>query len=118
MEKEFDLSLPEWVFLDGNSHLGNTLEGRDILQHIPSLTILELFLLDEDTFVLNPPVKTKEFLYTNVFGTIEKHMIALHFSLADDFEINTIMDKAIGFYTEFMDWEDKSLIIEETSKDN
>ena len=27
-------------------------------------------------------------------------------------------DKAIQFYKEFMDWEDASLIIEETSKDN
>jgi len=118
MEKEIDLSLPEWVFLDGNSHLGNTLEGRDIIQHIPTLTILELFMLDDKPFVLNPPVKTKEFVYTNVFGEIEKHLIALHFSMADDFEIYKIMDKAIEFYTEFMDWEDQSLIIEETSKDN
>jgi len=118
MEKELDLSLPEWVFLDGNSHLGNTLEGRDILQHIQSCTILELFMLEEDTIVLNPPVKVKEFSYSNVFGDNEKHLIALHFSLADEDEIDRIMDKAIEFYREFMDWEDKSLIIEETSKDN
>ena len=118
MEKELDLSLPEWVFLDGNSHLGNLLEGRDILQHIQSYTILELFMLDEDTIVSNPPVKVKEFNYTNVFGENEKHLIALHFSLADDNEIDRIMDEAIEFYRKFVDWEDQSLIIEETSKDN
>jgi len=28
------------------------------------------------------------------------------------------MHNAIEFYKDFMDWEDKSLIIEETSKDN
>ena len=118
MEKELDLSLPEWVFLDGNSHLGNLLEGRDILQHIQSYTIFELFMLDEDTIVSNPPVKVKEFNYTNVFGENEKHLIALHFSLADDNEIDRIMDEAIEFYRKFVDWEDQSLIIEETSKDN
>jgi len=118
MEKELDLSLPEWVFLDGNSHLGNTLEGRDILEHIPSFTILELFMLEEDGMVLNPPVKTKEFMYTNVFGDTEKHLVTIHFSLADDVELDQIMDKAIEFYRQFMDWEDQSLIIEETSKDN
>lgn len=118
MEKELDLSLPEWVFLDGNSHFGNLLEGRDILQHIPSYTILELFMLEEGTIVLNPPVKIKEFNHLNVFGDNEKHLIALHFSLADDSEIDMIMDKAIEYYRAFMDWEDQSLIIEETSKDN
>ena len=75
-------------------------------------------MLEENSFVLNPPVKIKEFSYSNVFGDTEKHLIALHFSLADDDEIDKIMDKAIEFYREFMDWEDKSLIIEETSKDN
>lgn len=118
MDKELDLSLPEWVFLDGNSHLGNTLEGRDVLEHIPSFTIMELFMLDENSIEINQPVKTKEFIYTNVFGDIEKHLIAIHFSMVDDFEIDRIMDKAIEFYIQFMDWEDQSLIIEETSKDN
>jgi len=66
MEKKFDLSLPEWVFLDGNSHLGNMLEGRDVLQHIPSFTILELFMLDEKTIVLSPPVKTLLFIHNYI----------------------------------------------------
>ena len=118
MEKELDLSLPEWVFLNGNSHLGNTLEGRDLLQHIQTYTILELFLLEEETEVENPPVRIKKFTYTNVFGETEKHLIALHFSLADDNELDAIMDKGIEFYKLYMDWEDQSLIIEETSKDN
>lgn len=118
MKRELNLTLPEWVFLDGNSHLGNTLENRDILQHIQSFTILELYALNDDTIRLNPAVKTREFIYTNISGEDERHMIAVHFSRAPDFELDEILDEAIEFYENFLDWEDTSLIIEETSKDN
>lgn len=119
METKLDITLPEWVFLDGNSHLGNTLESRDLLQHIPSYTIMELFLLNEDSKIdLDPSVKSQEFMYTNIFGDTEKHLIMVHFSLADELELDGIIDKAIEYYSLFMEWEDNSLIIEETSKDN
>jgi len=118
MEKELKLTLPKWVFLDGNSHLGDTLENRIILQHIQSYTIMELFALNENIIGVNTTVKTKKFTYTNIYSEDEKHLIAVHFSLATDFELDGILDKAIEFYKLFMDWEDNSLIIEETSKDN
>jgi len=118
MEKELNLTLPEWVFLDGNSHLGDTLENRILLQHIQSYTIMELFLLDENPLVLNSSMKTKEFTFTNIFGVTERHLIAVHFSLASPIELDWILERAIQFYLLFMNWEDNSLIIEETSKDN
>ncbi|MDP4239986.1 MAG: hypothetical protein Q8904_11010 [Bacteroidota bacterium] len=118
MEEKFNLTLPEWAFLNGNSHLGDTLEGRDVLQHIPTYTLMELFLINENTIEVDSTVKTKEFTYTNIFGETEIHLIAVHFSLAADAELDEIVDKAIEFYKLFMDWEDNSLIIEETSKDN
>jgi len=118
MENEIDFSLPEWVFLDGNSHLGDTLDDRVILQHNPSFTIMEIFIQSENPVVIDSSVKSKEFTYSNVFGEIETHLIAVHFSLDGEFEINRILDEAIEFYKLFMDWEDTSLVIEETSKDN
>jgi len=118
MENELDLTLPEWAFLDGNSHLGDTLEDRVVLIHNPSNTIIEFFMIDEESVELNEFIKTKEFEYVNVFGEKETHLIAVHFSLDADFELDKILDKAIEFYKLFMDWEDASLIIEETSKDN
>ena len=117
-EEELNLTLPEWVFLDGNSHLGNMLENRDLLQHIPSFTILELFTLNEDSIEIDSSVKTKEFTYKNIFGEIERHLIAVHFSMSINSELDEIVDKDIEFYKHFMDWEDSSLVIEETSKDN
>jgi hypothetical protein len=118
MEKELNLTLPEWVFLDGNSPTGDILEGRTVLQHIQSFTILEMIALDADATILNPTVKVKEFTYSNIFGEDERHLVLVHFSLIDDSELDDILDKAIEFYKHFMDWEDNSLIIEETSKDN
>ena len=118
METELNLTLPEWVFLDGNSHLGDSLENRILLQHIQSYTIMEFFVLNGDAILLNPAMESKEFTYTNILGETEKHLIAVHFSLAATIELGWIMDRAIEFYKLFMDWDDVSLIIEETSKDN
>lgn len=118
MENELNTTLPEWVFLDGNSHLGNSLEDRILLQHIQSYTILEFFLELDEPIVLNEAMKTKKFTHKNIFGETENHIIAIHFSLATTMELNWIMDRAIEFYKLFMDWQDASLIIEETSKDN
>jgi len=118
METEINLALPEWAFLDGNSHLGDLLEGRNVLQHIPSFTMMEMIPLETNTIVDNKTVKTREFIYTNIFGDIEKHLVVVHYSLAPDVEVEKIIDEAIEYYTLFMDWEDNSLIIEETSKDN
>lgn len=119
MEMELNLELPEWAFLNGSSHLGNTLEGRDILQHNHSHTIFELFLLDdEEPIEEDPSVINKVFTFNNIWGETETHLIVVHFTLISDSQLDEIMDKAIKFYKEFMDWEDASLIIEETSKDN
>ena len=118
MGKKNDFTLPEWVFLNGNSFLGDTLYDRDVLQHNISFTIMEFFIIEDDPIDLDSSVKTKEFNYTNIIGENETHLVAVHFSMAADFKLDGILDQAIEFYKHFMDWEDTSLIIEETSKDN
>ena len=116
--KKIDLTLPEWAFLEGTSHLGNTLEGRDILQHIRSYTMLEVFALDDLYVKLHPKIKTKEFTYKNRYGIEEKHIFAIHFSLAADFELETVLDKAVDFYCKYLDWMDKTIEVEDNSKIN
>jgi len=118
MEIKLNLTLPEWVFLVGNSHLGDTLENRIVLQHIPSYTIMEIIELGENVIEVNSPVKIKEFTFTNIYGEKEKHLLVVFSSQFDDFELDAILNNAIEFYKLFMNWEDTSLIIEETSKDN
>ena len=85
MEMELNLELPEWAFLNGSSHLGNTLEGRDILQHNHSHTIFELFLLDdEEPIEEDPSVINKVFTFNNIWGETETHLIVVHFTLISD----------------------------------
>lgn len=116
--KQTNLSLPEWAFLDATSHLGNTLEGRTILQHIRSYTMLEIFPADVMNIYLNADVKQCIFNYTNIAGKLEKHIIAVHFSLAEYAELDEIIEKAIDFYCKYCNWEDSNIINEETSKHN
>lgn len=118
MKKQQNLSLPEWVFLDGTSHLGNTLKGRDILLHIRSYTMLEIFSTDLTEVQLNKNVKIRSFTYTNIAGIEEKHLMAIHFSLSEYAELDAILDKAVKFYCDYMAWEDKNILNEHNSKIN
>ena len=116
--KKQQLDLPEWAFLEATSHLGNLLKDRDILQHIRSYTMLEVFAIDELKLQLNPDVKTRKFSYKNRFGIEENHIFVIHFSLAEFAELEDILDKAVKFYCNYLDWEDKTIVDESTSKHN
>ncbi len=116
--KKKDLTLPEWAFLDGASHLGNMLEGRDILQHIRTYTMMEIFPTDVMNVYLDKNVKVRMFTYKNSFGIEEKHLIAVHFSLAEFAELDQIIDKAVKFYSDYLAWEDKSIEQECKTKHN
>lgn len=116
--KQRQLTLPEWAFLEGSSHLGNTLEGRDILQHMRSYTIIEAISLDVVEIELKPEVKTRKFTYKNRYGIVENHLFAVHFSLAEFGELDEILDKAVQFYCKYLDWEDRNIVSNTTSKHN
>ena len=118
MKQQTNLTLPEWAFLEGNSHLGNTLEGRDILQHIRSYTILEIFPADVMDIHLGKDVKVRSFTYTNIAGQEEKHLIAVHFSLAEYGELDDILNKSVKFYCDYLTWEDRNIVTEINSKVN
>jgi len=102
-------SLPEFVFLDGNSHQGDSLEGRTVIQHIRTYTIIEVIAVDEVGLLgLKDNTKTFEFEYINAFDTVERHVFALHFSLADDDEIlSQVFEKAAQWYCDYLRWEDE-----------
>lgn len=116
--ESIELTLPEWVFLDGTSHLGNLLPGRDVLQHIPSFTLIEVFTLDDTKLLFKEGIKTKPFTYNNRFEEVEEHIMAVHFSLATDIDLDEILYKAISYYCEYLDWQDQAIIEEDTSKMN
>ena len=115
--KMINYTLPEFVFLDGNTHTGNSLENRTVIQHIRSYSIFEVIALDE---VLTSDFKAKsyEFEYKNNFGIVEKHLLLLHFSLAENEELEEVFAKTAKWYKAYLNWEDQNIITDETAKHN
>lgn len=118
MNKFTEYILPEYVFIDGNSHEGDKLEGRTVMQHIRSATILEVFDLSEiKAHAFRRP--TYEFEYTNRFGIIEKHLFVAHFSLMwdspysevdpDHVAMEDILKSCARWYCDYLTWEDKNI---------
>ena len=118
--KLINYDLPEFVFLDGNSHLGDSLEYRTVLQHIRSYTVLEVVAIDEFKMFDFGDSKKYKFEYINRFGITEKHMFVLHFSmLADDeYILKDVFEKCKKWYCDYLDWEDKGIVESEIAKHN
>lgn len=102
-------TLPEFVFLDAQSHEGNLLENRTVIQHIRSYSIIEIIALDE-VLIAQFDTKQEDFTYINSFGIEEKHKAVLHFSLAEDFELDEVFEKTINWYREYLTWEDQNIM--------
>lgn len=118
MSKFTEYVLPEFVFLDGNSHEGDKLEGRTVMQHVRSATILEVIDLSE-LLAHSFTQPTYEFEYLNVAGLTEKHMFVVHFSLMIDSPFtevmpdNKVMDEIFEackkWYCDYLAWEDRNI---------
>jgi hypothetical protein len=118
MKQKTNLTLPEWTFLDASSHLGNELEGRDVLLHVRTHTMLEFFSQNDLQIHLDPKVKQKQFYYKNKFGVIENYKVAIHYSLTEFSDLDQVIESAIEFFKQWMDWMDKSIEQEDNSKIN
>lgn len=115
MNQLINYTLPEFVFLDGNGHEGNSLEGRTVLQHILSATIMEVVDLSE-LKIHSFQKPTFEFDYTNKAGIVEKHILVLHFSVFFDIgagshdELENIFKLSAKWYCDYLAWEDGNII--------
>lgn len=114
MNKFTEYTLPEYVFLDGSSHEGDKLEGRTVMQHVRSATILEVFDLAElKAHAFTKP--TYEFEYKNRFGVVEKHMFVVHWSLItelgdpDPEMLDNILESCAQWYCAYLAWEDGNI---------
>lgn len=108
--KNINLSLPEWVFWDANSHEGNLLGTRTIVEHVRSASVFEIFDREFDTFGINPDVLV--FKFKNKGLRIESLLIALHHSCTLDSVderdmLIRIMKKCAIWYCDYCDWVDK-----------
>lgn len=116
--KQTNLILPEWAFLDANYKDGDLLEGRDVLLHVRTNTMLEFFKSDDTQIQLNSDVKQEVFCYKNKYGTIEHYVAAVHYSFAEFEELDQIFEKGIDFFCNWMDWMDKGIEQEDKTKHN
>lgn len=119
--KTINYTLPEFVFLDGNSHEGDSLEDRTVIQHIRTTTIMEVVDLSElKVHSFSKP--TYEFEFMNRFGMFEKHMLVLHFSVfydmgdVDETELNNIFKKTATWYCDYLAWEDRNIDLDQELK--
>lgn len=116
-------ALPEFCFLDGMSHEGDLLEGRTVIQHIRSYTIIEAVSLD-DVSISDFKTPTYPFTYTNFAGIKEKHLLAAHFSLAWEMgspvneTLTEIFEKCVKWYCDYLDWEDQNILEDESDINN
>ena len=106
------LTLPEWVFWIAESHQGDLLQGRTIIEHVRTASVFEVFDRDFDIFKINPDVLT--FKFKNEGLRVERLVIALHHSATldkiDDRDmLLDIMKKCAIWYCDYCDWEDKNL---------
>lgn len=114
---KLNFTLPEFCFLDGNSHEGNSLEERTVIQHIRTYTILEAICTD-DVKELNLTGKTYPFKFKNRYGVTENHVFALHFTLDMEENLPAIFEKCKNWYCAYLVWEDGNIIEGETAQFN
>ena len=119
-EKIVELKLPEFAFVEGSWHeQPNILDGRNVILHIRSASIVEVF--DWGSAVFDPEVLTYRFTYTNKHGIGEKKVISLHYSatldLSKDREIiiNYVLIPASKWFCAYLKWEDSQDINPEVS---
>lgn len=96
----YELNLQEFMFLHESEHEFEVPRNRTLILHSRTASVLEIFDTDNDEFALNPNLNTIEFKYKN-----ENLLIVPHYTFAED--VNTVMDKAIKWYCDYCQWEDK-----------
>lgn len=108
-------SLPEWTFLNGNSHEGDVLKGRTIFLHFPSFTILEVIPAKKlaELKIDNPAF---QFQIIDEYGNTETLQFFIHCTLSHDLD-RIYQDSAI-WYCEYLKWEESNVLIKQKSKQN
>lgn len=112
--KMVDLTLPAFAFLDAHVSDKDELEGRNVILHVRSMSVVEIF--ERQDVVFNDDVLTYKFFYTNNFGVKESYIAALHFCATLDKNADRnmikeeIMKPAAIWYCDYLKWEDNNII--------
>lgn len=112
-----ELTLPPFAWVEGGGHDGDMLDGRNVILHIRSMSIIEI--LKYDNVVLNEGVLSYKFGYINRYGIKEKCVAALHYcgildKVADrEMIIEEIIKPSVDWYRAYCDWDDENIANEE-----
>lgn len=119
MGKLISLTLPEFAFLDGYSHEGNSLEHRTVLLHVRTHTIIECLMTD-DLIEASMNGVHKTFIYFNSFNYPESHTLMVHHSYFDapESEQIEILNHAWKWYEKYLEWEDVNIDDIDSSTEN
>lgn len=111
--KGIELNLPEFAFVESSGHDGDKLQGRNVILHVRSASVMEVF--ETDKVYLKEDIISFDFHNVNKFGIKEYLTIALHYCATLDAQkdAKTIQDEilipAAKWYCEYCDWEDKNI---------
>lgn len=100
--------LPEFVLLDGENHLGEQLLERTVILHIPTKTVLEVVAVDPDELAPFKGLEHFPFVFNNIDGEDEHHVLLLHSSNAGDKAMDVMMDAA-KWYGNYANWIDGAI---------
>lgn len=113
-EKVINVTLPAFAFVESSGHDGDVLQGRNVIVHIRTASIVEIF--EEENFFPAEGTITFRFVNTNTFGVKEYLIAALHYSATLDIAtdkkeiIDRVMIPAAKWFCDYCDWEDKNII--------
>ena len=110
-----ELSLPAFAFVEGWGD-EDDLQGRTVIVHCPTGTILEA-MPTKDILHVDNDVLSLCFIYTGVSGLKESYIMMLHTSptfdkVADAGTIKELMKEAAKWLVNYFTWEDHNIIRE------
>ena len=112
-EKGINVNLPAFAFVESSGHDGDQLKGRNVILHIRSASVVEIF--EEDSFFPREDVITLRFKNTNTLGVEEYYIAALHYTATLDVTtdkkeiIDRVIIPAARWFCDYCDWEDKNI---------
>ncbi|MNS41220.1 MULTISPECIES: hypothetical protein [Edaphocola] len=101
--------IPEFVLLDGENHLGEQLEGRTVLVHMPTNTYLEVLSVFPEDMKQFEALNPFGFVFANSEDEDENHIFLLHGTQADAGALAEIYPKAAKWYTNYALWIDDEI---------
>lgn len=114
MERVINVVLPEFAFVESSGHDGDALKGRNVILHIRSASVIEIF--EEENFFPKEGVITLRFTNTNKLGVKEYYIAALHYcaTLDDKCDKQAILERVVTpaarWFCDYCDCEDNNMI--------